>query len=223
MGSILRPICGGSTDLSGQKGPCGFLKAGRAILRRVAAEERPKIFEGAKDISLSLAVVVIMMLLAVGATGLCSINSETQQGAVQEVDEQTFLDTQARAGVGAIRNPEMPEGWEANAARRVDMGGENATVVSWVTADQGFVESTQTQVAANEAGEAYDANYRGIESTREVKGHQVRVLESDDDSVRRLWVTDLGDARLIISGAADDSDFEAATAAFIDAAPIAEK
>ena len=92
MGSILRPICGGLTDLSGQKGPCGFLKAGRAILRRVAAEERPKIFEGAKDISLSLAVVVIMMLLAVGATGLCSINSETQQGAVQEVDEQTFLD-----------------------------------------------------------------------------------------------------------------------------------
>ena len=103
------------------------------------------------------------------------------------------------------------------------MGGENATVVSWVTADQGFVESTQTQVAADKAGEAYDANYRGIESAREVKGHQVRVLESDDDSVRRLWVTDLGDARLIISGAADDSDFEAATAAFIDAAPIAEK
>ena len=57
------PICGGLTDLSGQKGPCGFLKAGRAILRRVAAEERPKIFEGAKDISLSLAVVVILSLI----------------------------------------------------------------------------------------------------------------------------------------------------------------
>ena len=51
----------------------------------------------------------------------------------------------------------------------------------------------------------------------------MRVLESDEESVRRLWITDLGDARLIISGAANDSDFEAATAAFIDAAPIAEK
>lgn len=223
MGSVLRPICGGLSKLAGKKGPCGFLQAGRAILRRVAAEQRPKIFEGAKDISLSLAVVVIMMLLAVGATGLCSINSETKQGAVQEVDEQTFLETQARAGVGTIRNPDMPEGWEANAARRVDLGGENATVVSWVTADQGFVESTQTQIAADKAGEEYDADYRGIASTREVGGKTVRVLESDEESVRRLWITDLGDARLIISGAANDSDFEAATAAFIDAAPIAEK
>ena len=91
MGLILRPICGGFIKLSGENGPCGFLEAHRAILRRVAAEERPKIFEGAKDISLSLAVVVIMMLLAVGATGLCSINSETQQGAVQEAVSSTHL------------------------------------------------------------------------------------------------------------------------------------
>ncbi|MER0105046.1 DUF4245 domain-containing protein [Corynebacterium sp. KPL2895] len=189
----------------------------------MAAEQRPKIFEGARDIILSLSIVVLMMLLVVGATGLCSVNPETAQGPVQEVDEETFLDTQARAGVGAIRDPQMPEGWQANAARRSQLGGETATVVSWLTADGNYVESTQTQVSAEDAGEKYDANYRGLNSTREAAGHQVRVLASDDDSVRRLWIADLGDARLIISGAAPDEEFAAATEAFIKAKPISGK
>ncbi len=202
---------------------CGTFTAAHAILRRVAAEQRPKIFEGARDIILSLSVVVVMMLLVVGATGLCSVNPETAQGPVQEVDEETFLDTQARAGIGAIRDPQMPEDWQANAARRSQLGGETATVVSWLTADGNYVESTQTQVSAEDAGEKYDANYRGLNSTREVAGHQVRVLASDDDSVRRLWIVDLGDARLIISGAAPDEEFAAATEAFIKAKPISGK
>ena len=202
---------------------CGTFTAAHAILRRVAAEQRPKIFEGARDIILSLSVVVVMMLLVVGATGLCSVNPETAQGPVQEVDEETFLDTQARAGIGAIRDPQMPEDWQANAARRSQLGGETATVVSWLTADGNYVESTQTQVSAEDAGEKYDANYRGLNSTREVAGHQVRVLASDDDSVRRLWIVDLGDARLIISGAAPDEEFAAATEAFIKTKPISGK
>ena len=200
---------------------CGTFTVAHAILRRVAAEQRPKIFEGARDIILSLSVVVVMMLLVVGATGLCSVNPETAQGPVQEVDEETFLDTQARAGIGAIRDPQMPEGWQANAARRSQLGGDTATVVSWLTADGNYVESTQTQVSAEEAGEKYDANYRGLNSMREVAGHQV--LASDDDSVRRLWIADLGDARLIISGAAPDEEFAAATEAFIKAEPISGK
>ena len=85
------------------------------------------------------------------------------------------------------------------------------------------MESTQTQVSAEDAGEKYDANYRGLNSTREVASQQVRVLASDDDSVRRLWIVDLGDARLIISGAAPDEEFAAATEAFIKAKPISGK
>lgn len=202
---------------------CGTRMVAHAILRRVAAEQRPKIFEGARDITLSLSIVVAMMLLVVGATGLCSVNPETTQGPVQEVDEETFLHTQARAGIGAIRDPQMPEGWQANAARRSQLGGETATVVSWLTADGNYVESTQTQVSVEDAGKKYDANYRGLNSTREVAGHRVRVLASDDDSVRRLWIVNLGDARLIISGAAPDEEFAAATQAFIKAKPISEK
>lgn len=58
----------------------------------MAAEEKPKIFEGAKDIILSLGVTVIAMLLVVGATGLCTINPETKPGPIQNVDAKTFGD-----------------------------------------------------------------------------------------------------------------------------------
>ena len=68
---------------------------GACDTRRVAAEEKPKIFEGARDITLTVGVILIMMFVAVGATGLCSVNPE-KSGPVQDVDASTFLAMEAR-------------------------------------------------------------------------------------------------------------------------------
>lgn len=187
---------------------------------RVAAEEKPKIFEGAKDITLSLGVTVIAMLAVVGATGLCTINPESSQQAVQEVDAQTFLEMEARVGDTAVRSPQMPQGWKPNAARRASVAGENAPRVSWVTDSQGYVESTQTSVSVADAIKGYDSKYRPDTTTRQVDGVDVEVASSEDKDVRRLWVVDLGDERVIISGAADDGDFETAVRAFLRAQPL---
>lgn len=184
---------------------------------RVAAEEKPKIFEGARDIILSLGVTVIAMLLVVGATGLCSVNPETKKGPVQDVDATTFLEMEARATGAVIRNPQMPEGWAPTAARRSAVAGENASVVSWLTAEEGYVESTQTQVSIEEAEKGYDSNYRANESEREVAGKKVKILESDDANVRPLWITDLGDSRLVLSGSASEADYETTIEAFAKA------
>ncbi|MEX3516585.1 DUF4245 domain-containing protein [Corynebacterium camporealensis] len=186
----------------------------------MAKESKPKIFEGGKDMLLSLGVTVLAMLAVVGATGLCTINPETQQGPVQDVDEETFFEMESRAGDQVIRSPQMPEGWEANAARRAPLAGENSAVVSWLTPNDGFVESRQTQVPVDDAIEAFDPNYRPEESTREIAGHEVRILEADDPEIRPLWATDLGDARLLISGSASDDEYVAAIEAFIAADPL---
>lgn len=187
---------------------------------RVAAEEKPKIFEGAKDITLSLGVTVIAMLAVVGATGLCTINPESSHEAVQEVDAQTFLEMEARVGDTAVRSPQMPEGWKPNAARRAIVAGENAPRVSWVTDSQSYVESTQTAVSVDDALTGYDSKYRPESTTRQVDGVDVVVASSAEEEVRRLWVVDLGDERLIITGAAEDEDFETAVRAFLQAKPL---
>ena len=192
---------------------------GACDTRRVAAEEKPKIFEGARDITLTVGVILIMMFVAVGATGLCSVNPE-KSGPVQDVDASTFLAMEARGTGAVIREPALPEGWQPNAARRKQMGAETASVVSWLTPHDGYVESAQTQLALDDVASAYDSHYRANSEKREVAGHDVEVLSSDDRDVRPLWITDLGDARLVLSGSAADADYETALTAFAEAEPL---
>ena len=45
-----------------------------------------------------MVLIVVIMLVAVGATGLCTFNpGKPEQGPVQEVDARTFLDMEARS------------------------------------------------------------------------------------------------------------------------------
>ena len=125
----------------------------------MAAEEKPKIFEGARDIILTVGGILIMMFLVVGATGLCTVNPE-KTGPVQDVDASTFLEMEARTQGAVIREPQLPEGWQPTAARRMQMGAESGAVVSWLTPDEGYVESVQTQVALDDVPAAYDSTYR---------------------------------------------------------------
>lgn len=185
----------------------------------MASEDKPKIFEDARDITLTVGVILIMMFLAVGATGLCSINPE-KSGPVQNVDAATFLEMEARGSGAVIREPDMPEGWQPTAARRKQIGGESGAVVSWLTTNDGYVESAQTQLALGDVSGAYDSNYRANSERREVAGQDVEILSSDDKDVRPLWITDLGDARLVLTGSASDADYEAALTAFAEAEPL---
>ena len=114
----------------------------------------------------------------------------------------------------------MPEGWQPTAARRKQMGGESGAVVSWLTTNDGYVESAQTQLALGDVPGAYDSNYRANSERREVAGQDVEILSSDDKDVRPLWITDLGDARLVLTGSASDADYEAALTAFTEAEPL---
>lgn len=185
----------------------------------MASEDKPKIFEDARDITLTVGVILIMMFLVVGATGLCSINPE-KSGPVQNVDAATFLEMEARGSGAVIREPDMPEGWQPTAARRKQMGGESGAVVSWLTTNEGYVESAQTQLALGDVPGAYDSNYRANFEQREVAGQDVEILSSDDKDVRPLWIADLGDARLVLTGSASDADYEAALTAFAEAEPL---
>ena len=170
---------------------------------------------------MSLGVVVVIMFVAVGATGLCSINPEESEYArTNPVDSTTFLDLESRSTEVALRDPQMPEGWTPNSARRSAVAGENAAVVGWVTAEEGFIQAAQTGVALEDALKQYDGNYRANERTVDVDGTPVRILEAEDRGVRPLWGFDLGDERVVLTGSAADADYEAAVRAFVAATPL---
>lgn len=192
-----------------------------AILIGVASNKKPRIFQDGRDIAINSVLIIVLMVVAVGATGLCSFNPGTpEQGPVQEVDAKTFLDLEARGVDFAVRYPEMPEGWVTNSARRSMLGGQPAPTVGWVTPDRGFIQLTQTGADAKEAAEGADAKPRTLDRTEDIDGRSVEVYTSDEKDVRDLWVVDAGDARLVLTGAGEAREFEELISTALATAPI---
>ena len=170
---------------------------------------------------INVVIIVVMMLIGVGATGLCTYNpGRPENGPVQEVDARTFLGLESRATNFPIRYPDTPEGWVANSARRTMIDQQPAPVVGWVTADGGFLQMTQTGADIETAIAAQDSALRPNEQTTTIDGREVRVLSADDPAVRPLWAVDAGDARFVVTGAGTEDEFVTLISAALQAAPI---
>lgn len=171
---------------------------------------------------INVALIVVLMLVGVGATGLCTYNpGRPEQGPVQEVDAATFLGLEARATDFPVRYPEMPEGWVTNSARRSLIDQKPAPVVGWVTPDGGFLQMTQTGAPLESAVAAQDTTPRPEERVETIDGREVHVLSSPDNDVRDLWAVDAGNARFVLTGAGTAEEFRALIATALATEPIA--
>lgn len=180
-----------------------------------------KIFEDGRNIALNMVLIVVIMLVAVGATGLCTFNpGKPEQGPVQEVDAATFLDLEARAVDFPVVYPQAPEGWVTNSARRSMIAQAPAPVVGWVTADGGFLQLTQTGAPLDDAVRQADSHPRELERTETVDDTEVQIYTSDAADVRDLWAIDAGEARLLVTGAGTDEEFHTLISASLKANPI---
>ncbi|AQS74068.1 DUF4245 domain-containing protein [Corynebacterium ammoniagenes] len=188
----------------------------------MAGEEKPKIFENGRDMILSLGVIVIGMLAVVGATGLCTINPETSDlSAVRQVDGEAFLDLEARAAQGAaIRIPDVPEDWVANSARRASLDQEPSSVVGWVTPEESYLSSWQTQVPLDDALANFDEHFRENTEAITVDGQEVTVASSPENNVRDVWAFDLEDERVLLTGTATDEEFTELVRGFLAVEPV---
>ena len=170
---------------------------------------------------LSLALIVVLMVVSVGATGLCTYEPGAPEGGpVREVDAHTFMSMEARATNFPVRMPEDPDGWVTNSARRGQVNKTPAPIVGWVTDDRGFIQLTQTDQPLDDAVRGIDPDPRELERTVDVAGREVQIYSSEGSDVRDLWVVDMGDARLLFSGAGADEEFEELIEATVTADPL---
>lgn len=188
----------------------------------MAGEDKPKIFENGKDMMLSLGVIVVGMLAVVGGTGLCTINPETSDlSAVREVDGEAFLDLEARAAQGAaIRIPDVPEDWVANSARRASVAQSPSSVVGWITPQEGYLSSWQTQVSLDDALAGFDEHFREETETINIDGQDVIVASTEERNVRDAWAFDMEDERVLLSGTASEEEFTELVRAFLAVDPV---
>lgn len=185
------------------------------------ANEKPRIFQDGRDMTINVVVIVVLMLLSVGFTGMCSFNpGRPENGPVQEVDGKTFMGLEARAAGFPVRFPDMPEGWVNNSARRAVIGDKPAPVVGWVTPGEGYLQLTQTGADVAKAVKQVDEHPRELTRTENVAGREAAVYTSRERDVRDLWVVDLGDARLLITGAATDGEYKELVEKLVETPPI---
>lgn len=188
----------------------------------MAGEDKPKIFENGRDMMLSLGVIVVGMLAVVGGTGLCTINPETSDlSAVREVDGEAFLDLEARAAQGAaIRIPDVPEDWVANSARRASVAQSPSSVVGWITPQEGYLSSWQTQVSLDDGLAGFDEHFREEIETINIDGKDVIVASTEERNVRDVWAFDMEDERVLLSGTASEEEFTELVRAFLAVDPV---
>lgn len=185
------------------------------------AVEKPRIYQNGRDIVLSLGVILLVAALSIGFTGMCSFNKGTpENGPVHAVDAKTYLQLEARSMGFPVRYPGEIPGWVANSARRDDLGGTPAPVVGWVINGASFIQLEQTGLNEKEAVAAFDSNVREKTGSHAVEGVTVAEYTSEEKGVRALWVADLGDARILVSGAAPKENFDELISRVIKAEPI---
>lgn len=193
----------------------------RDILGGVAEVEKPRIFQGGKDMGISMGIIVVLMVGVVAFTGLCTFNpGAPENGPVQEVDADAFMKLEAQAASFPVVKPADPEGWVTNSARRSQLDGQPAPVVGWVTDDGGYIQMTQTDVPLEDAVANFDTDPRQLEHTEDIAGHEVQIYGSEEYEVRDLWAVDAGPTRLLFSGAAPDEEFREITADALNAEPL---
>ncbi|WP_342319440.1 DUF4245 domain-containing protein [Corynebacterium mayonis] len=184
----------------------------------MAADNKPRIFQDGRDMLINVVLIVAIMLVVVGFTGMCSFNpGAPEQGPVQKVDAESFLGLEARGVNYPVRYPEMPQGWTTNSARRSMIDNAPAPVIGWVTPKKGYIQLTQTGAALADATASADHHPRELTRTVDVEGLSVQVYTSQDTDVRDMWAADLGDARILVTGAGTDEDFLEVVAATKDA------
>lgn len=185
------------------------------------ADNRPRIFHGSRDIILSLIVTGVVMVGAVGFTGMCTWNpGAPEQGQIPEVDASTFISMEARGMEFAVREPAIPEGWVTNSVRRAMVDDTPAPVIGYITKDTGYIQLTQSGETVQEAVEGYDGRWRDFSESYDLNGHTVEIFVSEASDVRDLRVVDLEDARILLSGAATDEEFNELISSAIAAQPL---
>ena len=185
------------------------------------AENKPRIFQGGKDITISLVVIIVFMAFAVGFTGMCSFNpGAPENGPVHEVDAPAVVSMESRAMAFPLRYPDVPEGWIPNSARRMGLNNQPAVVVGWVTPNATYVQLTQTSADLKYALEHIDRHVRTLGEPVDIDGQTFTTYTSDDPTAGEAWGTDLGDVRIIISGGGTEEDYRTMAKAILKAAPI---
>lgn len=183
------------------------------------ADKKPRILQGTGDLVWTIAPLVVACLLVAGLVGQCSWSpGGPTEGAIPTFDAAGALDVDAGIVDYPIRMPAVPEDWTPNSGSRTDIGEATASTVGFITPERLYLQLTQTDATVQAAAGAYADGTANRSGTESIGTTDWVVFEDATDEP--LWVTDLGDVRILITGSGTPDDYVTLAKAVTEAAPI---
>lgn len=187
------------------------------------ANSKPRILNNNRDMVWSLIPLVIACLLIAGVASQCTLSpGGPQQGPIPNFDVDAALQYDASELNFPVRNPQLPEDWTPNSGSRQTITGDQGGDVSNV----GYISDAgrYNKLTQSDAEEqvlvpfVVEGEQRYAAGTESVDGTEWVVYEREGDEP--VWVTDLGDVRLLITGSGTVEEFTTLAAATTSAEPL---
>ncbi|WP_433576588.1 DUF4245 domain-containing protein [Nocardia brasiliensis] len=183
--------------------------------------QKPRILNDYRDLFWSLIPLVLIAVVFAGLASQCSFagNGPTQ-GQIPHFDVKAALTADARSLPFPIRNPAVPADWTPNSGSRQAISGTGGGPVSTV----GYITTQGTYMRFTQSNATEDALSRYVLGSRYATGaetidDQKWVVYSEPGS-EPAWVADLGQSRVLITGAGDRAAFTTLAKAVVAAQPL---
>ncbi|MEO6881227.1 MAG: DUF4245 domain-containing protein [Mycobacteriaceae bacterium] len=183
--------------------------------------DKPRHLQGSRDMVLSMAPLVLLILLVAGAARACSFSPGGPSTAPPPtIDAQAAFANDASNVSYPIRAPKLPDGWVANSANTVAIGSTSSSRVGFITTGDRYLRLAQSSaaVAALLPAEVDGLSTTDSTGTKEVGGTSwtIYVRQGGEPA----WVADLGPVRLLITGSGTPTDFNTLARAVLAVEPL---
>lgn len=175
------------------------------------ADKKPRILQNNKDMAWSLIPLILACLVIAAIAGQCSLRvGGPEVGEIPRVDAGASLQADADSLPFPIRSPRVPDGWIPNSASRPSVTGSDspASIIGFVTVDTTFLSLTQSDASEQDLVRYTAGDRRISPSGAETISDVDWVVYGGEDS-EPVWVADLGDSRVAITGSGSQDDFVA--------------
>jgi Protein of unknown function (DUF4245) len=192
----------------------------------VASEQKPRVKQNARDMVISLAVLLVIIGATLWLSRGCQFSPNgpaVDPSSLPSVDASKEFSGAAKRVDYPVRSPAVPPSWHANSANTVPVGtGADATTavhVGWVTPGGNYLRLSQSKVAVSalvvlEAGGGVSAIPTG---TVDVAG--TKWTKYPGKGTEPSWVTSFGTAQVLITGSGTEDEFRTLATAVQNATP----
>nr|WP_260152245.1 DUF4245 domain-containing protein [Hoyosella altamirensis] len=191
------------------------------ILVRVPAD-KPRILQDNRDMLFTMLPLVVIILLLAALAGQCSFNpGGPEPGPPPQFNAELALEYDATVVDFPIRVPDVSDEWTANSGMRGESEDGGPGIVTWVgyvTDDSLYLRYSQADMSEEELVGYHTGDPAAPEDSDTAGGTDWRIYRAANGEP--IWVTDLGDVRIGMTGSATRAQFTDMASKIMEAEPL---